>query len=107
MSGVYDHKTGKFVMRHSTDEYPTPPGSVARYGGHSDVRGELGTAVGEDLGRAEPGRVSGFSMSRQADGTPSFGWNSGQVNPGSHGTRSVPEEKRPEIENAVLTSMGR
>lgn len=106
MSGVFDHTSGNFVLRHSTDVNPLPEGSVFRYGGHADVRADLGAAIGEDLTSAASGRLSGFSISKQADGTVTFGWNSGQINPGSHGSRGVPESLRAAIEAAVKNTLG-
>jgi hypothetical protein len=106
MSGVFDHQTGRFILRHSTNQIPLPAGSVARYGGHRVVRNDLSTALGEDLTLAASGRISGFSISRQADGSIGFGWNSGQINPGSHGDRGVPEALRSEIESAVRAALG-
>ena len=87
-------------------EYPLPPGSVARYGGHEAVRRDLALAIGEDLSSASRGRLSGFSISKQADGSVRFGWNSGQINPGAHGVRGVPDTLRPEIETTVRTALG-
>jgi len=106
MSGVYDHSTGKFVLRHSTDAKPIPEGSVAQYGGHSNVRIDLGNALGEDLSNAVSGRLSGFSLQKQSDGSIKFGWNSGQINPGSHGNRAVPDSLRPGIESDVKAALG-
>jgi nucleoid-associated protein YgaU len=106
MSGAYDHQTGQFVLRHSTDVKPTPPGSVEVFGGHALVLDDLGAALGEDLSRAARGRVSGFVIIKQPGGTLEFRWNSGQINPGSHGTRAVPDRLRPEIEGAVRRALG-
>jgi hypothetical protein len=106
MSGVFDHQSGQFILRHSTEQIPPPVGSVARYGGHQVVRNDLSAAIGEDLTSAASGRISGFSISKQADGSIRFGWNSGQINPGSHGDRGVPEALRSEIESAVRTALG-
>ena len=106
MSGVFDHSSGNFVLRHSTEANPLPEGSVSRYGGHAHVRTDLGNAIGEDLNNVTNGRLSGFSLQKQADGTVRFGWNSGQINPGSHGCRAVPEALRPEIESAVKAALG-
>lgn len=105
ISGVFDHETGRFILRHSTEQTPPPVGSVARYGGHLVVRNDLSTALGEDLTAATSGRISGFSISKRADGNIQFGWNSGQINPGSHGDRGVPEELRSQIESAVRAAL--
>ena len=69
-------------------------------------RANLGSAIGEDLSLATPGRLSGFSLQKQADGVVRFGWNSGQINPGSLGNRAVPEALRPAIESAVRAALG-
>ena len=106
MSGVFDHATGTFLLRPSTTATPLPPGAVAQYGGHAAVRADLGLALGEDLSSAAPGRLSGFSLSRAGDNSITFGWNSGVINPGSHGTRAVPEALRSSIEAAVRESLG-
>ena len=106
MSGVFDHASSRFVLRHSTTASPLPEGSVARYGGHRAVRGDLAEALGDDLSSAASGRLSGFSVSKQADGSVRFGWNSGQINPGSHGTRAVPAELQAEIEASVRAALG-
>jgi hypothetical protein len=110
MTGVFDHKTGTVILRPSLDlpsGTPLPEGTVARYGGHASVREDLGAALGEDLGSAAPGRLSGFSITKNPDGTIGFGWNSGQINPGSHGGgNGVPAALRPEIETAVRGSLG-
>jgi hypothetical protein len=107
MSGVFDHSTGNFVLRNSSDVYgPLPEGWVRQIGGHAAVRSDLGLAIGEDLSGAAPGRLSGFAVVRGADGQIQFRWNSGQINIGSHGSRAVPEPLRPEIENAVNAATG-
>ncbi len=105
MSGVYDHTLGRFVLRHSSNASPLPAGAVVQYGGHMDVRTSLGQAIGEDLAGAASGRLSGFSVVKEVDGL-RFGWNSGQINPGSHGARGVPDALRNEIEAAVRSALG-
>jgi hypothetical protein len=107
MSGVFDHSTGKFVLRPSEDVYgPLREGWVSQRGGHATVRADFGQAVGEDLSQAAKGRLSGFSLSKQPDGTVEFGWRSGVINPNSHGDRAVPEALRPAIEAAVRNALG-
>jgi hypothetical protein len=108
MSGVFDHSTGTFILRNS-ENVPIGPlreGWVRQYGGHADVRVDLGHALGENLSQATRGRLSGFSLSKQADGTISFGWNSGMINSASHGNRAVPEALRSAIEEAVRKALG-
>jgi hypothetical protein len=108
MSGVFDHTTGRFILRPS-ENLPVGPlreGWVQQYGGHRDVRADLGEALGEDLLQAAPGRLSGFSMTKNADGTVTFGWRSGQINRSSHGDIAVPESLRSAIEAAVRSSLG-
>lgn len=106
MSGVYDHQSGQFVLRHSTQATPLPPGSVKQYGGHAVVRDDLGAALGQDLSQAPRGRLSGFAVLKQPGGKLEFRWNSGQINPGSHGQIGVPDKLQPEIEGAVRKALG-
>lgn len=108
MSGVFDHSTGTFILRNSENVSigPLRQGWVRQYGGHADVRVDLGHALGENLSQATRGRLSGFSLSKQADGTISFGWNSGMINSASHGNRAVPEALRNAIEEAVRKALG-
>jgi hypothetical protein len=106
---VFDHSTGTFILRNSAN---VPIGAlqqgwVRQYGGHADVCIDLGQALGEDLLQATRGRLSGFSLSKQADGTISFGWNFGMINSTSHGSRTVPESLRSAIEEAVRRALGR
>jgi hypothetical protein len=105
MSGVFDSATGTFIMRRSTMAAEIPEGWVAQYGGHGAVRQDLAAALGEDLTSAAPGRLSGFSVTKGANGDAQFGWNSGTINPASHGSRAVPEAVRPQIESAVRGSL--
>jgi hypothetical protein len=79
---------------------------LAQTGGHAAVRQDLAAALGDDLTAAEPGRLSGFSVTKGATGEPQFGWNSGQINPASHGSRSVPEAARSQIEGTLKSSLG-
>lgn len=105
MSGAYDHATGKFILRPSTNKNPLPDGWVAQYGGHSQVLDDLAAATGENL-KGTKGRISGFYIVKESDGTARFGWNSGQINPGSHGTRGVPPELQSEIKDSVVAALG-
>jgi hypothetical protein len=108
MSGVFDHSTGTFILRPSENVVvgPLRQGWVRQYGGHADVQIDLGHALGEDLMRAAKGRLSGFSITKQADGSVSFGWRSGMINDASHGDRAVPEALRGAIEAAVRKALG-
>jgi hypothetical protein len=105
MSGAYDHTTGKFILRPSTNKNPLPDGWVTQYGGHSQVLDDLAEATGESL-KGTKNRVSGFYIVKEPDGTARFGWNSGQINPGSHGTRGVPPELQSEIKDSVVAALG-
>jgi hypothetical protein len=63
-------------------------------------------ALGERI-ITQPGRASGFSITKGPGGTIEFGWNSGQINPGSHGGgRAVPEGLREEIIDFVYFALG-
>jgi hypothetical protein len=104
MSGVFDHQTGRFVLRPSADAANLPSGWVSRYGGHADVRADLGAALKQDLTN-QPGRISGFSISRTESGI-TFGWRSNTVNSPSHGSVEVPESLRSSIETAVRSALG-
>ena len=107
MSAVFDHSSGNLLLRPSSDVFgPLPQGWVRQIGGHADVRADLGLAIGENLTNAARGRLSGFAVVKEADGTVSFRWNSGQINPRSHGSRAVPQPLRPDIEAAVKESLG-
>jgi hypothetical protein len=95
-SGVFDAATGKLLLRPSATAAPTPPGWVARAGGHADVSAALGGNVAGH---------SGFAVILQQDGTLAVTWLSRTLNSGRGAL--VPAELRPAIVKAIEEATGR